>query len=101
MVRVFLDECVDRRLANYLHGHAVSSSFSRRWQGLSDSALLSRCEGEIDAFVTTDANLAHQQNLGSRSFGVVVVHAGPGRLSELIALVGEIDSAVSSIEPGQ
>ena len=101
MARVFLDECVDRRLAAHLPNHVVSSSFSRRWQGLSDAAVLGRCAGEIDAFVTIDSNLRHQQAVATLTFGLVVVRAGMGRLTDLLSVLDEVDAAISTIEPGQ
>src|SRR5688572_3535775 len=101
MALTFLDECVDRRLGSQLTEHEVSSAYSRRWLGLPDSVLLNRCANQFDAFVTLDSNLEYQQNIRALPFGVIVLKAGRGRLSELMPLLPALNAALSSIRPGQ
>ena len=93
MARTFLDECVDRRLGSQLTEHEVSSAYSRRWLGLPDSVLLNRCASQFDAFVTLDSNLEYQQNIRALPFGVIVLKAGRGRLSDLMALLPALNAA--------
>ena len=61
VVRVLLDECVDRRLTGDIHGHDVRTPPDAGWAGLQDGDLLTRAEREFDAFVTTD-RLPFQQD---------------------------------------
>lgn len=84
-MRIFLDECVNRRLAARLLGHEVATAHSKRWLGLSDTTVLRRCDGLFDVFVTADTNLRFQQNLSDFGFGVIVLrtHAGSQDLLEV------------------
>jgi hypothetical protein len=100
MARVILDECVDRRLAPHLAGHAVSTVHSRRWAGLSDAALLRRCAGEVDVFVTSDGNLQYQQNVEALPFGVLVLPSAR-RLDELLTHLPAIQEAIDRVRNGQ
>jgi hypothetical protein len=53
-----------------LAGHSVSTVRDHGWAGTKNGALLKRASGAIDAFVTMDTNLEHQQNLSVFPFGV-------------------------------
>ena len=51
-MRILLDECLDRRFANSLSGHSVSTASSQGWTGLTNGQLLSRAQHLFDAFIT-------------------------------------------------
>src|SRR6266568_463978 len=75
LVRVLLDECVDRRLAHELHGHEVQTVTGLGWAGVLNGALLAQATGEFDAFVTVDRNLAFQQRIDNLALAVVILRA--------------------------
>ena len=99
-MRIFLDECVNRRLAARLTGHDVSTAHSMRWLGLADSTVLRRCEGRFDVYVTADTNLRFQQDLREFSFGVVVLRTRGGS-TDLAAAAAATLGAVRQAHPGQ
>jgi hypothetical protein len=99
-VRVLLDENLPHDLSQALAGHSISTVHGLGWAGTNNGALLRRASGTIDAFVTMDTNLEHQQNVAVLSFGIVVVGAPSNRMEDLAPLVPEILEALSRVQPG-
>jgi hypothetical protein len=77
-VRLYLDECIDWRLARDIVGHDVRT-----------------------AFVTVDRNLAFQQNVSALSLAVVVLRARSNRLGELRLMLDRLHSGLRSAPRGQ
>lgn len=100
-MRVLLDECLPRRFGAKLDGHVVSTVPQAGWAGVSNGALLARIEGAFDAFVTIDRNMPAQQQLGDRSFGVVVIRAVSNRFEDLAPLAPGVLAALAELKPGQ
>jgi hypothetical protein len=86
-LKLFLDECVDRRLARHIAGHDVQTALQMGWTGVKNGALLTLAAARFDVFVTVDRNLAFQQNVASLPMPVIVLHAKSNRLADLIPLV--------------
>jgi hypothetical protein len=84
-VKVFLDECVDWRLARDIVGHDVKTARQMGWTTVKNGALLTLASQHFDVFGTVDRNLSFQQNLGGFSIAVVVLQAKTNRLADLIA----------------
>ena len=98
-MRVLLDENLPHDLIEALPGHSVSTVHGRGWAGTRNGALLKRASGAIDAFVTMDTTLEHQQNLSGLSYGIVVVSAPSNRMQDLAPLVPEIVTALARVRP--
>jgi hypothetical protein len=99
-VRVLLDENLPHDLIDALAGHSVSTVHRPGWAGTKNGALLKCASGAIDAFVTMDTNLEHQQNVSVLPFGTVVVGAPSNRMQDLTPLVPEILEALGRVRPG-
>ena len=99
-MRVFLDECVDWRLARDLRGHDVMTARQMGWTSLENGELLARASQEFAVFVTVDRNLAFQQNLVALPIAVIVLEARTNRLADLKLLVPNLLSAIASAKPG-
>ena len=82
-LRVFLDECVDRRLARDLIGHDVRTARDMGWTTIVNGRLLALAAEQFDVFVTVDRNLSFQQNLVVFSIAVVVLAGRTNRLADL------------------
>ena len=93
-MRVLLDECVDRRLAVDIQGHAVKTVPEAGWAALKNGDLLSRAQHEFDVLVTTDRNLPFQQDLSRFSTAVIVLRAQSNRVSDLRRLIPELLAAL-------
>ena len=78
-MRVFLDECVDRRLAPRIIGHDVKTARQMNWTSIKNGELLALVAQHFDAFLTVDRNLAFQQNVTNVPVAIVVLHAKTNR----------------------
>ena|SRR5260370_30297725 len=99
-MRVFLDECVDRRLAHDLVGHQVMTAHQMGWTSIGNGELLALAAQQFDVFVTVDRNLSFQQNLEPLSIAVLVLRAPTNRLADLKLLVPLLLEAIASARRG-
>jgi hypothetical protein len=99
-LRLFLDECVDRRLARDLIGHDVRTARDMGWTTIVNRRLLALAAEPFDVFVTVDRNLSFQQNLAAFSIAVVVLRAKPNRLADLRPLVPKLLETVGVAPSG-
>jgi hypothetical protein len=99
-VKVFLDECVDWRLARDIVGHDVKTARQMGWTTVKNGALLTLASQHFDVFVTVDRNLSFQQNLDKFSIAVVVLQAKTNRLADLRPLASSLLVAIESALPG-
>ena len=100
-MRVLLDACVPRRLANELPGHEVRTVPEMGWADLDDGPLLDTMAGLFDALVTVDKNLPKQQRVQNRLFGIVVLRAKTNRLADLLPLVAALRAVLEELRPGE
>lgn len=68
---------------------------------MENGELLRRASGHVDAFVTMDRKLQHEQKLSLLPFGVVLVGARSNRVQDLLPLVPGILAALDRIQSGQ
>jgi predicted nuclease of predicted toxin-antitoxin system len=99
-VKVFLDECVDWRLARDIVDHDVKTARQMGWTTAKNGALLTLASQQFDVFVTVDRNLSFQQNLDSYPIAVIVLQAKTNRLADLRPLVPSLLAAIESSLPG-
>ncbi len=99
-MKVILDECLPRRLLRDIEGHPATTVPRQGWAGIQNGELLGLVEKEFDVFVTMDSNMLHQQKNRTRSFCLIVLHATSSRYEALLPLVGKLNEAISSAEPG-
>jgi hypothetical protein len=99
-VRVFLDECVDRRLARDTVGHDVNTASQMGWTTIKNGELLALAAEQFDVFVTVDRNLSFQQNLGSFPIAIIVLRGKSNRLADLRPLVPHLLEAIESAPRG-
>ncbi len=82
-------------------GHEVREAPEMGWGDLDDGPLLDVMADQFDALVTVDKSLPKQQNLSTRSFGVVVLRAKSNRLEDLVPLAPELLEALGKLRPGE
>jgi hypothetical protein len=99
-VKVFLDECINWRLARGLVGHDVKTAQQTGWTAVRNGALLTLASQHFDVFVTLDRSLSFQQKLDSFSIAVVVLKARTSRLIDLKPLIPDLLAAIQSAQPG-
>ena len=99
-MRVFLGECVDRRLARDIVGHEVKTAPDLGWTTIANGRLLALASQRFDVFVTVDRNLSFQQNLPAVSIAVIVLRAKTNRLADLRPLLPDLLAAIDAAPPG-
>lgn len=100
-MKLLLDECVDRRLADHIPGHAVESVQDVGWRSIRNGELLRLAEGRYDAFVTVDRNLAFQQPVARFDIAIIVLRAKSNDVDGLKGLVPELLEALPRAPRGQ
>jgi len=82
-----------------LSDHDASTAYELGWSELTNGELLNSAEREgYEVLVTTDANLRHQQDIGARSIGVVVLRSTSWpRIQRVVAAIIE---AIEAARPG-
>jgi Domain of unknown function (DUF5615) len=71
-VKVLLDECVDRRLAQEIIGHEVQTVPQMGWAGKRNGELLSLAAAAFDAFITVDRNLPKHHDIASYDLAAII-----------------------------
>ncbi|HTU00021.1 MAG TPA: DUF5615 family PIN-like protein [Rhizomicrobium sp.] len=94
-MRIFLDECIDGRLANDIAGHDVRTAKQMGWSAIKSGTLLALASEQFDIFLTVDRNLSYQQNLAGR-LAVIVLRAKSNRLTDLRPLIPRRLEAIPS-----
>jgi len=72
-MRILLDECIPRPLAQYLPDYYVRTVPQMGWASVINGVLLKLAEAEFDVFITVDKGIRYQQNLRSTVLGIVVL----------------------------
>ena len=99
-MKVFLDECIDWRLARDIVGHDVKTAGQMGWTTVKNGELLTLASEHFDVFVTVDRNLIFQQHVVAFSVAVVVLQAKTNRLADLRPLIPSLLAAIDSAQPG-
>jgi hypothetical protein len=98
-MRILFDQGAPVPLAAYLREHSVRTTFEEGWDTLENGELLRVAEAAgIDVLLTTDNNLAYQQNLKGRKIAIVVISRNRWRLVQ--RMIRKIVAAVNAAEPG-
>ena len=98
-MRVLFDQGTPVPIAAYLREHSVRTTLQEGWDTLSNGDLLRVAEeAGFEVLLTTDNNLAYQQNLKGRKIAIVVISRNRWRLVQ--RMIRKIAAAVNGAEPG-
>jgi hypothetical protein len=100
-MRILLDECLPRRLKDDLSEHDVQTVPDAGWKGRKNGELLALAVGHFDVFLTVDAGIEYQQNLGSLALGVIALKARSNRIEDLRPLMPRVRQLLDTIGPGR
>ncbi|HYO49894.1 MAG TPA: DUF5615 family PIN-like protein [Chloroflexia bacterium] len=100
-MRILLDECLPRKLKNYLPEHEVKTVPQMGWASIENGDLLQLAETLFDVFITVDRNMQHQQNMSKHHIAVVVLLARSNQVASLHPLMPALLQTLESIEPGE
>lgn len=103
MISVVLDEDLDVRLRLHFGPDVRAETVAcRGWRHLTNGALLRALAdaGDVDVFVTADANLRHQQRVAELPYGVLVLRSRRAVLARLLELMPEALRVLPTVRPG-
>jgi predicted nuclease of predicted toxin-antitoxin system len=100
-MKILIDECLDWRICRSLSDYYCVSVQKAGWAGLKNGELLERAQHEFDAFITSDRNLAFQQNTSKFNIAIIVLCAKSARLVDSVKLVPQIAEVLNAIQPGE
>lgn len=101
-MRILLDECVPRPLKRELVDYEIRTVVEMGWSGKKNGELLRLMNQDgFKILLTTDQNLRHQQNLEQAGVAVIVLVARSNRLLDLVPLIPDVRSVLSTIAPGK
>ena len=98
-MRILLDECLPRELADELVGHDVRTVQQQGWSGIENGELLNLAAGAFNAFLTVDKRIEHTQQLPG-NLALVTIRARSNRIQSLRPLVPEIRRVLEKIQLG-
>ena len=98
-MKILLDECLPRRLAQSFPGHDVRTVGQMNWLGFSNGHLLDAA-ADFDIFITVDTNLVKQQHLAGRRLAVIVLRVRSNKIEDLSPLVPQVTALLSDLKPG-
>jgi predicted nuclease of predicted toxin-antitoxin system len=100
-LRILLDECLPKRLAQSLSAHEVKTVPQMNWAGLSNGKLLAAAANEFEVFITVDKNLVHQNTLSNFRIAVIVLRVPSNKIEDIIPLLPNIIEVLMEPKPGQ
>jgi len=99
-VRILLDECLPRELADELTEHDVHTVQGQGWSGIKNGELLRRAAGNFAAFLTADKGIEEREQIPG-DLTVVTIRGRSNRIQSLQPLVPEILRVLKELKPGR
>ena len=97
-MKILFDHGAPAPLRRQLASHEISTAYEMGWARLSNGDLLAAAEKSFDAFITTDQNLRHQQNLAGRRLAILVLPTTSW--PEIRKHTNQVADAVTALKPG-
>ena len=98
-MRILIDHGTPEPLIAFLEGHTVIKAKDAGWDRLVNGELLRAAEeAGFEVLVTTDKNMASQQNLKGRIIAIVVLGNSQWRIVQ--RYVRRIAASVNAVTPG-
>src|SRR5438105_13662180 len=96
-MKVFVDECVNRRFIRRLTGHIFVHISDTPLRSTKNGALLHAVAPDYDVFLTRDTSIPFQQNLKRFPLAFVILRARSNSLADLLPLVSDLLAALDRI----
>lgn len=98
-MKILLDECVTKKLKNYLTEFEVFTVREMQLSGIKNGALMTFClENNFDILLTIDKNLMNQQNLQKYPLTIVVLNSLTSKIEELITFMPAFKLQINQFE---
>ncbi len=98
-MKILLDECVTKRLKQYLTEFDVFTVRELNLSGIKNGKLLRYCvDNEFDVLLTIDKNLMYQQNLEKYPLTIVVLNSFTSKIEELVTFIPSFKQQIGTLE---
>jgi predicted nuclease of predicted toxin-antitoxin system len=98
-MKILLDECVTKRLKNYLAEFEVFTVRELELSGKKNGELMNYCvENNFYFLLTIDKNLMFQQNLDKYPITIIVLNSFTSKLEELVNFLPSFKLPINSFE---
>jgi len=98
-MKILLDECVTKRLKEYLKEFEVYTVRELGLGGIKNGKLMAYCVGNnFDILLTIDKNLIFQQNLDKYPLSIVVLDSTTSKIEELVTFLPSFKQRISTLE---
>jgi len=98
-MKILLDESTPGKLRAHLRRHDVFTAKYMGWAGLLNGSLLAAAEAEgFELLITSDKNLAYQQNMSERRIGLLVLTTN--NWDTLLTQIERVQFIVDGMSPG-
>lgn len=96
-MRVFVDECVNKKVMPYLFGHNFVHATDTQLRSAKNGALLRAVAPDYDVFLTTDRNIPFQQNLQTFALAFIILRAVSNKIEHMLPLVPDTLAVLNRI----
>ena len=98
-MKILLDECVSKRLKNYLEEFEVFTIRELDLSGIKNGKLMKYCvQNNFDILLTIDKNLMYQQNLNKYPVTIVIFNSFTSKLEELTTFLPSFKLQIEDME---
>jgi hypothetical protein len=98
-VKILLDEGVSNIIQNRLSHLSISTIEEMGWRGIKNGTLLDFLTDKFQVLITTDKNIAYQQNLAKRRIAAIILPAN--EIPTVKKLLPQIEKALVALNPGE
>ena len=77
-MKILFDACCPRPLRKYLPDHEVVTAQEMGWSDRQNGALLKAAQAQFDVMISTDSNIAYQQQLPGYDIALIVLRSKSG-----------------------
>ena len=98
-MKILLDECVTKKLKNFLTEFQVFTVTEMGWSGTKNGKLMTLCEeNQFDVLLTIDKNLMFQQNLEKYNVTIAVLNCKTSKIEDLKNYIESFKSQITLFE---
>ena len=97
-MKILFDACCPHPLRKYLPEHQVVTAQEMGWSDLQNGDLPKAAQAQFEVMISTDSNIAYQQQLPGYDIALIVLRSKSGQVSELMKLIPDCEQALQVIQ---
>ena len=98
-MKILLDECVTKKLKQYLSEYDVFTVSEMNWSGVKNGKLMTLCvDFSFDILLTIDKNLMFQQNLDKYNVTIAVFNSSSSKINDIVVLLESFKRQINEFD---